>query len=217
MSIKPLLVKSRYIFVHYVTKLIYDNCELYIEVLGGVKITGLDRMKVTLKIKHKEKFTQPQWYSLDLYHQVQREQTIQNVAEYLEVSNQQTTTTFINLITELENYRLQKIEALQPKEKQKQELTPAQRTAAIKRIKETQFITAYCRHDSLNRHCWRSQQQHDSVFSVLYKKTKRAIAHYVFRQQRQRQNLFTRKNKRTCTNRRQNRNYPNYRKRTVLF
>ena len=31
--------------------LIYDNCELYFEFLGGIKITGLDRMKVTLKVQ----------------------------------------------------------------------------------------------------------------------------------------------------------------------
>jgi len=120
--------------------LIYDNCELYFEVLGGIKITGLDRMKVTLKIKHKEKTTMPQWYSLDLYNQAQREQTIQNVAETLELSSQQTTNTFINLITELESHRIKKIEALQPKEKTQYELTPAQRTAAINELKKPNLL-----------------------------------------------------------------------------
>ena len=120
--------------------LIYDNCELYFEVLGGIKITGLDRMKVTLKIKHKEKVTMPQWYSLDLYNQAQREQTINNVAETLELSSQQTTNTFINLITELENHRIKKIEALQPKEKPQQELTQAQRAAAINELKKPNLL-----------------------------------------------------------------------------
>ncbi len=120
--------------------LIYDNCELYFEVLGGIKITGLDRMKVTLKIKHKEKTTMPQWYSLDLYNQVQREQTINNVAETLELSSQQTTNTFINLITELEQHRIKKIEALQPKEKPQHELTAAQRTAAINELKKPNLL-----------------------------------------------------------------------------
>jgi DNA primase len=120
--------------------LIYDNCELYFEVLGGIKITGLDRMKVTLKIKHKEKVTMPQWYSLDLYNQAQREQTIQNVAENLEVSTQQTTNTFINLITELENHRIKKIEALQPKEKPQHEITQAQRAAAVNELKKPNLL-----------------------------------------------------------------------------
>ncbi|MBC7688238.1 MAG: toprim domain-containing protein [Aquabacterium sp.] len=120
--------------------LIYDNCELYFEILGGIKITGLDRMKVTLKIKHKEKVTMPQWYSLDLYNQAQREQTINNVAETLELSSQQTTNTFINLITELEQHRIKKIEALQPKEKPQQELTATQRTAAINELKKPNLL-----------------------------------------------------------------------------
>jgi DNA primase len=120
--------------------LIYDNCELYFEILGGIKITGLDRMKVTLKVQHKEKTNHPQWYSIDLYNQMQREQTINNVAETLELSNQQTTNTFINLITELENHRIKKIEALQPKEKPQHELTPAQRTAAVNELKKPNLL-----------------------------------------------------------------------------
>lgn len=120
--------------------LIYDNCELYFEILGGIKITGLDRMKVTLKVQHKEKINHPQWYSIDLYNQVQREQTINNVAETLELSSQQTTNTFINLITELENHRIKKIEALQPKEKPQHELTPAQRTAAVNELKKPNLL-----------------------------------------------------------------------------
>ena len=120
--------------------LIYDNCELYFEILGGIKITGLDRMKVTLKVQHKEKTNHPQWYSIDLYNQVQREQTINNVAETLELSSQQTTNTFINLITELENHRIKKIEALQPKEKLQHELTQAQRTAAVNELKKPNLL-----------------------------------------------------------------------------
>ena len=120
--------------------LIYDNCELYFEILGGIKITGLDRMKVTLKVQHKEKVNHPQWYSIDLYNQVQREQTINNVAETLELSSQQTTNTFINLITELESHRIKKIEALQPKQETKNELSPAQRTTAISELKKENLL-----------------------------------------------------------------------------
>jgi DNA primase len=120
--------------------LIYDNCELYFEILGGIKITGLDRMKVTLKVQHKEKVNHPQWYSIDLYNQVQREQTINNVAETLELSTQQTTSTFINLITELESHRIKKIEALQPKEKTLHEITAAARQTAVNELKKEKLI-----------------------------------------------------------------------------
>jgi DNA primase len=120
--------------------LIYDNCELYFEILGGIKITGLDRMKVTLKVQHKEKLNNPQWYSIDLYNQVQREQTINNVAETLELSTQATTNTFIKLITELETHRIKKIEALQPKEKQPHEMTAPARQTAVNELKKENLI-----------------------------------------------------------------------------
>lgn len=120
--------------------LIYDNCELYFEILGGIKITGLERMKVTLKVLHRERLHQPQWYSIDLYNQVQREQTINNVADTLEVSTQQTTQTFIQLITELEQHRLKKIEALQPKPETKNDMTAAVRQTAINELKKEKLI-----------------------------------------------------------------------------
>ena len=127
--------------------LIYDpacggpgNCELYFEILGGIKITGLDRMKVTLKVQHKEKINQPQWYSIDLYNQGQREQTVNNVVETYEVSAQTTTQTFINLITELENHRIKRIESLQPKQETKAELSESQRQQAINELKRSNLL-----------------------------------------------------------------------------
>ncbi len=144
--------------------LIYNNCELYFEILGGIKITGLDRMKVTLKVKHKEKVNHPQWYSIDLYNQVQREQTINNIAEALELSGQQTTNTFINLITELENHRLAKIEALQPKQKIINELTAAQRTTAINELKKPKLLQ---RTGQLLQQCGIVGEENNSLIAYL--------------------------------------------------
>lgn len=157
--------------------LIYDNCELYFEILGGIKITGLDRMKVTLKVQHKEKINHPQWYSIDLYNQVQREQTINNVAETLELSSQQTTNTFINLITELENHRIKKIEALQPKEKPQHELTPAQRTAAVNELKKPKLLQ---RTSQLIQQCGIVGEETNSLIAYLiYTKRKQEIPLHV--------------------------------------
>ncbi len=157
--------------------LIYDNCELYFEVLGGIKITGLDRMKVTLKIKHKEKTTMPQWYSLDLYNQVQREQTINNVAETLELSSQQTTNTFINLITELESHRIKKIEALQPKEKIKNEITAGARTTATNELKKPKLLQ---RTSQLIQQCGIVGEETNSLIAYLiYTKRKQEIPLHV--------------------------------------
>jgi DNA primase len=144
--------------------LIYDNCELYFEILGGIKITGLDRMKVTLKVQHKEKVNHPQWYSIDLYNQGQREQTINNVAETLELSTQATTTTFINLITELEGHRLKRIEALQPKEKPVHELTVIQRQTAINELKKPKLLQ---RTGQLLRECGIVGEENNSLIAYL--------------------------------------------------
>jgi DNA primase len=120
--------------------LIYDSPELYFEILGGIRITGLDRMKVTLKVQHKEKINQPQWYSIDLYNQGQREQTVNNVAETYDLSAQTTTQTFIELITELESYRIKKIESLQPKPETKPELSASERQQAITELKKQNLL-----------------------------------------------------------------------------
>ncbi len=157
--------------------LIYDNCELYFEILGGIKITGLDRMKVTLKVQHKEKVNHPQWYSIDLYSQVQREQTINNVAETLEVSTQQTTQTFIQLITELESHRIKKIEALQPKDKERHELTTAQRQAAVTELKKPKLLE---RTSQLLQQCGIVGEQENSLIAYLiYTKRKQEVPLHV--------------------------------------
>lgn len=157
--------------------LMYDNCELYFEILGGIKITGLDRMKVTLKVQHKEKINHPQWYSIDLYNQVQREQTINDVAETLELSNQQTTHTFIDLITALEQHRIKKIEALQPKEKPHHELTPAQRTAAVNELKNPKLLQ---RTSQLIQQCGIVGEEINSLIAYLiYTKRKQEIPLHV--------------------------------------
>jgi DNA primase len=120
--------------------LIYNEEELYIEVLGGIKITGLDRMKVTLKVLHKDKTTLPAWYSLDLYNHGQREQAISSVAETFEHPVSATAQTIAQLTSALEQYRLQKIEALQPKLEQKETMTAAERQAAINELKKPNLL-----------------------------------------------------------------------------
>lgn len=120
--------------------LIFDTRELHIEVLGGIKITGLDRMKVTLKIRHTEKTALPIWHSLDLYNHAQREQAVNNIAEVFEVSTQSTVGTIAGLTDALESYRVQKIESLQSKPEIRNELTATQRQMAISELKKPNLL-----------------------------------------------------------------------------
>jgi DNA primase len=120
--------------------LIYNNCELYFEILGGIKITGLDRMKVTLKVQHKQKQQLPIRDTLDLYNRNQTEQLVQTISDNYDANIKQTATTISQLTSELENYRLQKIESLQSKEKPQHELTQAQKAAAINELQKPNLL-----------------------------------------------------------------------------
>jgi len=120
--------------------LIYTDGALRIEVLGGIKITGLDRLRVTLKLLHAARPGSPVWHSLDLYHHAQREQLITLLTDTLDLLVSNTTDTLTGLTTALEQYRLQKIEALQPKKATAPELTPAQKQAALAELQHPNLL-----------------------------------------------------------------------------
>lgn len=120
--------------------LVYNNCELRIEVWGGIKITGLGRMKVTLKVLHKQNRHLPVRDTLDLYSRQPTEKLVQAVSDSFDMNIKKIETTIGELTNELENYRLQKLEAMQPKEKAKNEMTAAQKQAAIAELKKPDLL-----------------------------------------------------------------------------
>lgn len=144
--------------------LIYDNCELRIEVLGGIKITGLDRLRVTLKVLHKQKAKQPVWHSLDLYHHGQREQAVEAITDALDTATSSTMHTLAELTSALEHYRLQRIEALQAKPEQVREMTQAERQAALKELQHPSLLQ---RTAQLLEQCGIVGEQQNSMISYL--------------------------------------------------
>jgi DNA primase len=120
--------------------LIYDNCELKISVLGGIRLSGLDRMRVTLKVEHKEKQFLPVRHNLDLYHSLQTEQLIGKVAETLEVSPIQTSQTVELLTQSLENYRSERLVALEPKKKERKTMTDKEKQQALDYLKKPDLL-----------------------------------------------------------------------------
>jgi hypothetical protein len=73
----------------------FQTEELLIELLGGVRVEGLDRMRVTMKVtvtnrKHSNYLTNPELaglsvrHNLDLYNDTQVEKFVRRVAEKLE-------------------------------------------------------------------------------------------------------------------------------------
>jgi DNA primase/ABC-type dipeptide/oligopeptide/nickel transport system ATPase component len=120
--------------------LIYDNCELRITVLGGIRITGLDRMRVTLKVEHKTARALPLRHNLDLYNHPHTEQLVGKIAESFDTSTQSTMQTIAALTSALESYRAARIEHLQAKPATRAELTPAEIAAAIKEWKTPNLL-----------------------------------------------------------------------------
>lgn len=92
-------------------QLIYENSILTIEVLGGVRLEGLDRMRVTLKVSLNESEIPPLRHNLDLYNDVQVENLIRKTAERLEVGSTSLTKAVAEITSQLELYRLLQLEA----------------------------------------------------------------------------------------------------------
>jgi DNA primase len=93
--------------------LVYKTNHLQITILGGIKITGLDRLRVTLKIEHKEySHHLPVRFSLDLYHAKQVESLVQKMSESLELGTSESEKVISQMTTELECYRSERLEQL---------------------------------------------------------------------------------------------------------
>lgn len=101
-------------------KLQYENPALHITVLGGIRLEGLDRLRVTLKIQVQESPRPPFRNSIDLYNDTQLEKFIRKAAEKLELGTTILAASISELTEQLENYRLEQIK--QSTENQKPKL-----------------------------------------------------------------------------------------------
>jgi DNA primase/DNA-binding MarR family transcriptional regulator len=121
--------------------ILYETDLLHITILGGIKITGLDRLRVTLKIEKKEySHHLPVRHSLDLYHSKQVEQLAQKMAESLEIGTAESERTLSHLTGALEQYRQEKLELLKPKKAEIKLMTEEERMEAIKYLKDPKLL-----------------------------------------------------------------------------
>ncbi|WP_300600672.1 hypothetical protein [Niabella sp.] len=121
----------------------YCTEELGFTILGGIRMDGLDRLRVTIRIEvinrkfehyqnNAELAALPLNHNLDLYNDVQVEKLIRKAAERLEVGTLQITKSIADITRQLELYRLQQIEQQQAaKEVKKKNLMPEERESAI--------------------------------------------------------------------------------------
>jgi hypothetical protein len=66
--------------------LVYTEGKLHMAVLGGIKLTGLDRLRVTLKLTISGKPNKAYRHNLDLYNGIGCGQLAERAAEVLDVS-----------------------------------------------------------------------------------------------------------------------------------
>jgi hypothetical protein len=76
--------------------------------MGGIRLEGQDRMRVTLKVCLNENDILQFRINLDLYYNTQLEKFIRKITEQLEVGRRVTAGTLANLMLCSENYRLKK-------------------------------------------------------------------------------------------------------------
>ena len=119
--------------------LVFTSEQLQITVLGGIKLTSLDRLRVTLKLERfspNGRAVQPLRQSLDLYHADAVEKLAQKTGEELGLSQGQASQALQSLTDELEAYRLGHLESLSPKAPTQAVLSAAQREQALAYLKE---------------------------------------------------------------------------------
>ena len=108
--------------------LVYKHAPLDIAVLGGIRLEGLDRMRVTLKVQLEHLALR---HNLDLYNDNQTEKLIRKVAERLEVGTSVVASALTDLTDQLEQYRLEEIER-QTKKEDKRKMLSAEEVKAAK-------------------------------------------------------------------------------------
>lgn len=115
--------------------LAYRNEMLHIEVPGGVKLEGLDRMRVTLKIELPGSPRPPVRHNLDLYNDNQLEKFICKVAERLEVGTSVIAASLSEITSGMERYRLEQIKLQQLPGAEAKPLNEEEKQKAIANLK----------------------------------------------------------------------------------
>ena len=114
----------------------YHTEKLHIDILGGINLLHLDRLRVTLKLYKPSNTTDAIRNSLDLYNDAQVEKFIRSVAERLEIGTSVTRKHLQDLINQLEAYRVGQLEETQ----EVYELTASDKEKALKFLKSKDLL-----------------------------------------------------------------------------
>ena len=127
----------------------YKTEELLIELLGGVKIDTLDRMRVTIKVtvvnrKHAAYLNNPELaglsvrHNLDLYNDTQVEKFVRRVAEKLETGSIALTKAIADITNQLEVYRLTQLDKQEARKEKA--LSKEEREEAIQFLEQKNLL-----------------------------------------------------------------------------
>jgi len=116
------------------------HANIRITVLGGVAISGLERLKVTLKISNADNHYHPVRQHLDLYHAEQVQRLVQWCGNRLDIDSTLMEQALQQLTSELENYRLQRLGNLSPAVKESPLLTSAEKEEALNYLRDENLM-----------------------------------------------------------------------------
>jgi hypothetical protein len=123
--------------------IIYESGMIQIAILGGIRLEGLDRMRVTLKIEVEHLALR---HNLDLYNDNQTEKLIRKVAEKLEIGTSVIGAALMELTNLLEQYRLEQIE-LQAKDEDQTKILTTEETKAAQQYLKAPNLMARTKED----------------------------------------------------------------------
>jgi hypothetical protein len=129
----------------------YSTDELKFTILGGIRLEGLDRLRVTLRteivtrkfphyMNNPELAALPMHQSLDLYNDNQVERLIRKIAERLEVGITPVAQALAAITRQLEEYRQQQLEARQTKLETRKPLSETDTQAAIAFLEQPELL-----------------------------------------------------------------------------
>jgi hypothetical protein len=136
------MIASLQIDVTHPDAITYHTDELKFTILGGIRLEGLDRLRVTLRtevthrkfphyLNNPDMAALPMHQSLDLYNDNQVEKLTRKIAERLEVGITAIAQALAAITQQLEQYRLRQIEVSRAATDTKKALSEAEKTAAL--------------------------------------------------------------------------------------
>ena len=113
----------------------YDHQPLKIQVLGGIRLEGLDRLRVTLKVQNCRVESGVLRHSLDLYNARQNDGFAKSIAEKFEVGTSESKKILAALTDKLEAYRIELLKDKKVETPKVRELTEKEKNAALSFLK----------------------------------------------------------------------------------